>query len=320
LVFGCHDDALLGILGIPASDHTNTEHSLTADLAVVVVVGGPQYRAGSHRLFVRLCRQLSMSGVTTLRFDVRGMGDSSGDQRSFEHLSDDIAAAIDAVQHARASIRRIVLWGLCDGASAALLYCHERSDRRVVGLCLLNPWVRSEATLASTHVKHYYLQRLKQPEFWRKLISGQVAGQAARDLWRNLRLANAALTSSPISVANRCAHDVGRGNPLETDMQRPYIERMAIGLRRSRVPTLLVLSGQDFTAREFDGVSGSHPAWKAALDQNRAALSICRLQDADHTLSSAVDAQRLLEDMTQWLRLSVRPSAREANASTAACA
>jgi hypothetical protein len=67
-----------------------------------------------------------------------------------------------------------VVWGLCDGASAALLYLDASADPRIAGLCLANPWVRSEATLAKTQVKHYYTQRLRQPEFWRKLLSGRL--------------------------------------------------------------------------------------------------------------------------------------------------
>ena len=35
--------------------------------------------------------------------------------------------------------------------------------------CLLNPWVRSDATIAKTYLKHYYGQRLLEKEFWAKL-------------------------------------------------------------------------------------------------------------------------------------------------------
>ena len=42
-------------------------------------------------------------------------------------------------------------------------------------MALLNPWVRSEATLAKAHVKHYYVQRLLSKEFWAKLVSGGLA-------------------------------------------------------------------------------------------------------------------------------------------------
>jgi alpha/beta superfamily hydrolase len=89
---------------------------------VLVVVGGPQYRVGSHRQFLLLSRRLASEGYPVMRFDYRGMGDGGGAMRSFEDVSADIGAAIEAFQRRCPSVRRIVLWGLCDAASAALLY------------------------------------------------------------------------------------------------------------------------------------------------------------------------------------------------------
>src|SRR5262249_52771049 len=84
---------------------------------VVIVVGGPQYRVGSHRQFVLLARALAESGIPVLRFDYRGMGDSEGEFTGFEAIDLDIAAAIDAFVARCPSLREIVLWGLCDAAS-----------------------------------------------------------------------------------------------------------------------------------------------------------------------------------------------------------
>ena len=113
LQFDCEGESLLGIIseGAPAQER-----------AVIVIVGGPQYRAGSHRQFVQLARHLASAGHTVLRYDYRGMGDSPGNLRNFEHVQADIRAAIDALQASRPALRQFVLWGLCDGASAALMY------------------------------------------------------------------------------------------------------------------------------------------------------------------------------------------------------
>jgi exosortase A-associated hydrolase 1 len=172
LVFDCHGDALLGVLHTPVA---------AQGIGVVVVVGGPQYRVGSHRQFVHLARALCRAGYAVLRFDVRGMGDSQGSQRPFDRLRDDIAAAIDTLLAHASSVRRVVLWGLCDGASAAWLYLQASGDPRVVGICAANPWVRSSEGLARTHVKHYYAQRVLSRSFWSKLIRGGIGWQAFRE-------------------------------------------------------------------------------------------------------------------------------------------
>ena len=106
-----------------------------------------------------------------MRFDYRGIGDSEGERRTFEDIDPDIRAAIDAFVHQVPSIERIVLWGLCDGASAACLYAPI--DPRISGLVLANPWVHTEATQAETYLRHYYVRRLVEPAFWRKLFSGR---------------------------------------------------------------------------------------------------------------------------------------------------
>jgi exosortase A-associated hydrolase 1 len=270
LCFDCEGDPLLGVLSPAAGP---------AALGVLIIVGGPQYRAGSHRQFVQLARHLAASGFPTLRFDVRGMGDSGGAQRSFEQLTPDIAAALAAFQRAQPALKRFVLWGLCDGASAALLYLHETADPRVAGLALLNPWVRSEASLAKTHVKHYYRQRLREREFWSKLLSGKVAMGAVSGLWRNLTL--------------------GFGAARTSESAPPFQLRMARAWATFEGPRLLLLSELDLTAREFAEFSTASEEWRQALEQ-RAPRRIM-LGGADHTCSQAAAARAAEAATLQWL-------------------
>ena len=273
LSFGCDDETLIGVLARPA---------LATRVGVVIVVGGPQTHVGSHRQFVLLSRHLAAGGVPCLRFDVRGMGDSTGAPRSFDALDEDVAAAIGALRSRLPSVERVVLWGLCDGASAALMYWHRTRDPRVCGFVLLNPWVRSATTLAKAHVKHYYLQRLTQPAFWKKLLKGGVAGRALTDLASNLKLARA---TAPAGGAD------GRA-----DFQQQMLDAASLFTG----PMALILSGNDYTAREFEAHSRMVPAWQTVL--SRPQVVRCNVADADHTFSTASHQTEMESFTLQWVR------------------
>src|SRR3546814_10563479 len=93
---------LVGILHLPAA---------AARRGVLIVVGGPQYLAGSHRQLLLIARLLAEQGYPVLRFDHRGIGDSDGPYLGFEALDADIAAAIDAFVAHCPQVEEVVLWG-----------------------------------------------------------------------------------------------------------------------------------------------------------------------------------------------------------------
>ena len=146
---------------------------------VIVVAGGPQYRVGAHRQFVTLARLLAGQGYPVLRFDLRGMGDSSGAYLGYQHSEPDIRAAIDALQAAAPGVTEVVPFGECESASGILFYAHR--DARVVGAALANPWVRTQEGQAEVILKHYYRDRLLSREFWKQLLRGRL------QVWKSLK-------------------------------------------------------------------------------------------------------------------------------------
>ena len=272
LLFPCGQDTLVGVLSLPANP-TNT--------GVVIVVGGPQYRVGSHRQFVLLARALATAGYAVLRFDYQGMGDSNGPAGDFLTASPGIRAAMDGLQNRVPQVEKIVLWGLCDAASAALLYVHETHDKRVAGLCLLNPWVRSEASLARTQVKHYYTQRLMQREFWAKLLSGKVALGALKGLAHNIRLSR------------------GRTESTNTD-DRPFQQRMAVAWMGFGGRILLLLSGNDYTAKEFLEYAATDTHWGEIFRHQY--LERHDIPHADHTFSNPATQMQVERLTLHWMQ------------------
>ena len=278
VVFRVATENLVGIVSVP--DVTDAPGAV-GDCGVLIIVGGPQYRVGSHRQFLLLARRLAAEGYPAMRFDYRGMGDSDGSIRDFEHVSDDISAAISALMRACPTVKRIVLWGLCDAASAALLYMQATGDARIAGLVLLNPWARSEASLAQTHIKHYYGQRLMQKEFWIKLLRGEM------HLLRAIR----GFVDSAMAARGTQTH----GNAVSMSFQ----DRMAEGLRQFPGKTMLILSGQDYTAKEFLEYVGSSTRWAGLIEPDR--IHRVDIPDADHTFSSREQRSRVENETLQWL-------------------
>lgn len=274
LSIACAGEELLGIVTAPERPKPT---------GVLILVGGPQYRVGSHRQFLLLARSLAEVGYPVLRFDYRGMGDSSGDRRDFEAVNDDIAAAIDAFRQQCPDVVKIVLWGLCDAASASLLYWDATQDVRISGFVLLNPWVRSETTLARTHIKHYYGQRILKREFWRKLLTGKIGLDRAVSGF----------------VSNLLSAWQSKSSATATEAAFPFQKRMARGLGRFSGSVLLILSGNDYTAKEFLWSVANDPTWLGIFELRK--ISRIDLPWADHTFSTVQWRSDVERHTTVWL-------------------
>lgn len=271
-VFACAGDNLVAVLSVP---------DRACRRGILMLVGGPQVRCGSHRQFTLLARAWAEAGIAVMRFDFRGMGDSGGEPRDFEQTGEDIRAAVGHFLSSCPDLQDVVLWGLCDAASAALLYAAQ--DPRVGGLVLCNPWVRTAQGQADAYLKHYYLQRLRQAGFWRKLTTGRFRPLAA---WRSFRQL----------LAQR------RTAPAAPDALPALPERMADGLRKFSGPVLILLCENDLTAQEFMQLSLHSPAWRRLLGEAR--VTQYTLAGANHTFSQAGWRRQIADWTAHWLQQS----------------
>jgi exosortase A-associated hydrolase 1 len=178
------------------------------------------------------------------------------------------------------SLRHVVHWGLCDGASAIAI--HAASDPRPYALIMVNPWVRSDESLAKARMKSYYLVHIMQIDFWRRLIRGGVDIKGRlRDFWVNLLRALRKETRPPAAAA-------------------PFQDRMSGGLMDFAGSVLLILSGRDITAAEFDtSIRRSH-RWERAFRACDVTREI--MPDADHTFSNRTASRMAARISAQWIR------------------
>ena len=291
VVFDCHGTELMGIVATPESP--GLHHT-----GVVILVGGPQYRVGSHRQFTLLCRHLAEHGIPSIRFDYHGLGDSDGAPAlGVDGVEDDLRAAIDALTLAVPTLTGVVLWGLCGAASASALYAP--ADARVRGLVMLNPWVRTEEGLAKARLRHYYLGRLGDREFWGRIARGEVAVAAALRAFGASVVKAAGWGRSDDNAASTQAIAGGLAEQAPGSGSLP--ERMLASLLRTRLPTLVILSGEtDLTANEFRQVAGGSAAWRRWMAS--AGVECHEIEGSNHTFSRTDWRDHVVDLTTRWVR------------------
>jgi pimeloyl-ACP methyl ester carboxylesterase len=125
------DRALVGMITSPAEGGR-------APVACLMLNMGANHRGGPHRINVKLAHRLASMGVSSLRMDLAGLGDSGparGGHRYLEQCVMDLQAGMDLMQ-TTLGIQRFAVIGLCSGAAHALGIAV--ADPRVVGVMMFD--------------------------------------------------------------------------------------------------------------------------------------------------------------------------------------
>ena len=133
-------DRLRGVLATPADGP-----QAGAPLAAVLLNAGSIRRIGPNRMWVEAARRWAARGISTLRIDMLGLGDSDGDGSGYVNNSEfyrptlfaQVSSALDALQESGVAGPFFVS-GLCSGAYWA--YHAALTDARVQALALINLW------------------------------------------------------------------------------------------------------------------------------------------------------------------------------------
>jgi len=125
------DDCLLGMVTVPAGGRR-------APVACVMLNMGANHRVGPHRINVKLAHALAASGMSSLRFDLGGVGDSEAagsavDLRTRAVI--DLQAGMDVLED-MLGVNRFVIVGMCSGAEHAM--ATAMVDARVIGLSMFD--------------------------------------------------------------------------------------------------------------------------------------------------------------------------------------
>lgn len=161
IAFSCAGERLIGTLD-----------EAPRSTGLLIVSGGSEVRAGPHRCMALLAARIAARGHPVLRFDRRGVGDSSGVASGYASSGPDLQAAAAALRREQPQVTRIVGFGNCSGASALALFgCMAEIDTVV----LANPWVVEAGDVPpAAAVRRRYAQRLMQPSAWWRMMSGRI--------------------------------------------------------------------------------------------------------------------------------------------------
>lgn len=242
---------------------------------VVLVSAGAVRRMGTGRMYARLARGLAAAGVTSLRLDLRGIGDSDGETPTDEnalYTMDRVEDVAAAAAFARANgAGRVVVVGQCAGGWVAF---HAAEAADAAALVLLNPpFLTTRAGEAAVVETRRFAHRLVQAGAWRKLLSGQI------DL---RRVAGILVSGVAVAARSLATREPGGGDE---------VARRLATLGSRGVETLFVFSAGEQGLRELE----------RRLERPHAHVSIDVVAGPSHTFTPSWGQARVLALLQQRL-------------------
>ena len=128
LVFGKFDH-LVGIENIVDSENS---------LAMIMMTPGMLHNTGPFRMHVDIAQSLEQQGISSLRFDLSGIGESLGIGAAGKSIDRAASEAIEAMDYLMQThnIHKFILFGLCSGADDSIHTALQ--DKRVKGVITLD--------------------------------------------------------------------------------------------------------------------------------------------------------------------------------------
>lgn len=240
---------------------------------VLFLSAGLLRSSGPNRLYAECARELAAQGISSLRFDLSGIGDSM-ERPSNASIGAKTLAEVQEVLNTlaeREGVDRFVLAGLCSGAHDAVEIAVH--DERVVGVVSLDGYSVKSRWYKVHWFKAFILPRLTQKSAWAKLLN---------------RLNPYAKTESP------AADVVADSLFLEHEPPEKVIDRFKSLLAR-RVSLFCLFTGgvineYSYSGQLADGLLASSPH-----------LTEVYYPEMDHLLSLREDRKKVIHAIAQHI-------------------
>lgn len=273
--------------------------------AILLVNGGTNHRVGINRNYTEWARDWAGLGLTILRMDIRGLGDSPPDPRAGAKVlyrdatRRDLRDAMDFLSE-RHGARRFIAIGLCAGAYQA--FHTALVDPRVAGLAMLSPLrferLSESASLGGGELQsgaplRHYARAALDLAAWKRLVARRDLRPLARSLARK--------------VAHRVALRARRLASAARRAEAPpasWLSGALLALTSRGCDVLLVFAAGDAMVPAFDERTGPD---RRRLDRT-GRFRVERIPYADHIFSPLVSQEQLervlREAVGRWASLS----------------
>jgi hypothetical protein len=250
--------------------------------AIVFLNAGLVHRVGPNRLYVRLAREAARQGLTSLRFDLSGVGDSLPRTDGLPVRAAALRDVQDAFEFLSTSmaLSSFILIGLCSGADLA--YRVAVADKRVVGVILIDglPYrtVRSRANDGLLRVA-----RAVANGKWRRLLSKN------GPVWRNLTRLIRGQRTATSGHAGATPSPPGRDIPPRGEAASALREMVTRGVKLLVIYT--EMRGYNYR-RQFAHLFPQVP---------RGSVQVEYLKGSDHTFDLVASQDCLARVVDQWV-------------------
>jgi pimeloyl-ACP methyl ester carboxylesterase len=235
-------------------------------------------RLGPHRMNVKLARTLAAQGITSLRFDLAGQGDSRAGTSGIDPLAQavsDLQAAMDHVER-RCGIKRFVLIGICSGAINA--YWAAQADARVAGILMFDGfWYRTRWTLPVRHWKRFRATGLRN---------------TCTAVWRRFQARGNQRQSADAAAVGVIAATEGSANPPRADFCRVMNE-----LTKRGVAVMYLYTGTFIDYYSYE----NQLADEFGREYFFSRMQVEYTPDIDHSLTSLASQSRLIDLLKPWV-------------------
>jgi len=262
------DERLVGVVTLPAKPRPGAPGLLLMNAGVV-------HRIGPHRFNVKLARAVAEDGITSIRIDLSGLGDSpnaTDASHSGQQAIRDLQAAMDHLERHH-GIRRFVVFGLCSGAVNG--YRLALADERIAGLQMFDGYVYPTW---KTHIVRRLVRFRALP--WSALARKLVQRLSGQRPVRVLELGEG-------------SDDTHLGIPT-----RPEFAQSMQALITRGTSVYLAYSGSFLETHNYTGQLRDAFAGAMFLDHVRYDF----MPDVDHTMTSLAAQRKVIAATRDWIQ------------------